>query len=106
MFSLPSVFDAVSMETDEGVVQQEENEQISAVSEEKALSDSEIKVPCNWFRGIFVQPQLKFLPRCFSFISYDTIKKHAAELYTQTVDLPPEFFVLVINRKCCYFGDD
>ncbi|KAB5553633.1 hypothetical protein PHYPO_G00040870 [Pangasianodon hypophthalmus] len=40
-----SVYDAVSMEADEGVVQQdsEENEQSSAVSEEKALSDSEIK---------------------------------------------------------------
>ncbi|KAK2829701.1 hypothetical protein Q7C36_017691 [Tachysurus vachellii] len=38
-----SVFNAVSMETDEGAVQQEGNKQISAVSEEKALSDSEIK---------------------------------------------------------------
>lgn len=44
----PSVFDAVSMEAGEGVVQHgcEEPEQsrISAASEEKALSDSEIKV--------------------------------------------------------------
>ncbi|KAK3520263.1 hypothetical protein QTP70_019671, partial [Hemibagrus guttatus] len=40
-----SVFDVVSMETDEGVVQQEreEIERSSAISEEKALSDSEIK---------------------------------------------------------------
>ncbi|XP_026991266.2 uncharacterized protein prr14 isoform X2 [Tachysurus fulvidraco] len=38
-----SVFDAVSMVTDEAMVQQEENGQISAVSEEKAFSDSEIK---------------------------------------------------------------
>ncbi|MCJ8739019.1 hypothetical protein PDJAM_G00042310 [Pangasius djambal] len=40
-----SVFDAVSMEADEGVALQEseENEQSSAVSEEKALSDSEMK---------------------------------------------------------------
>lgn len=42
-----SAFVAVSMEVDEraGREENEENEQPSAVSEEKALSDSEIKVP-------------------------------------------------------------
>lgn len=40
------MFDTVSMETDEGVAQQEreEIERSSAISEENALSDSEIKV--------------------------------------------------------------
>lgn len=64
------VFDAVTMEADEGVVQQEseENERSSAVSEEKALSDSEIKVPSFCLAVIPVTQSCILLKEQFGYI--------------------------------------
>lgn len=72
-FPFPSVFDAVSMEADEAVLQQERagRAQASAISEEKALSDSEIKVPCNLLLKEKSSHRLNvlFIPLCWWFTS-------------------------------------
>lgn len=85
-FLFPSVFDAVSMEADEGLVQQisEENERSSAVLEEKALSDSEIKV---------LRFCLAVIPTCSSYTAMYFIVKRTVQ---PQIKCPPHLFMLVV----------